>query len=109
MKYYCATEVEYLKTIVNPLGRKPTVYTRTRRNNTPITAIRRNLLSNVQEPVEIPIPPDISNNFKTDLTVVIEDGFSKEEALELALEVKNRKFCWNCTFCVMIEIREEQE
>ena len=86
MKYYCATEVKYLKSIVNPLGRKPTVYTRTRRNNTPITTIRRNLLSTVQEP-----------------------DFSKEEALELALEVKNRKSCWNCETCIMIEITEEGE
>ena len=97
MKYYCATEVDYLKTIKRNTSRenissgsnnvrKPKVYTRTRRNNVPIATIRKNIL-----------------------LATVNEFFSKEQALELALEVKNRKACWNCETCVMIEIREEQE
>ena len=97
MKYYCATEVKYLETIVNPLGRKPTVYTKTRRNNVPITTIRENTLSSIRE-------PDVGDN-----GYVWDEGFSKEEALELALELKNRRYCWNCKTCEMIEITEEEE
>ena len=97
MKYYCATEVKYLETIVNPLGRKPTVYTKTRRNNVPITTIRENTLSTIRE-------PDVGDN-----GYVWDEGFSKEEALELALELKNRRYCWNCKICEMIEITEEEE
>ena len=97
MKYYCATEVKYLETIVNPLGRKPTVYTKTRRNNVPITTIRENTLSGIRE-------PDVGDN-----GYVWDEGFTKEEALKLALEIKNQRYCWNCTICEMIKITEDEE
>ena len=93
MKYNCAKEVKYLNEIVNPFNKKPKVYTRFRRHNTPKTVIKANLYKYIIEPDEWGY-----------------SDFTKEEAdIHLKNIDENREMCYNCGNCNMIYIKEEEE
>ena len=92
-KYHCRKEVEYLNAIVTPFNRKPKVYTRFRRHNTPKSVIKANLYANIREPDEWGY-----------------SAFTKEEADRHLKNIdENREECYNCKSCRWIPIKEEEE